>query len=368
MWAVALVGCVTALFAATIGLVQTDIKRVLAYSTVSQLGYMFLACGVGAFAAGIFHLMTHAFFKALLFLGSGSVIHALGGEQDMRKMGGLRKMIPVTFATMSLGTLAIAGAPFFSGFFSKDSILAAAGSGPFGSKVWYLLGLLTALLTAFYMFRLTFLTFFGEPRFDQEHTHVHESPRVMLAPLVVLAALSVAGGWFALPLFFGGHDYFESYLAPVFAKSEELRAAAAASANVSVHHSTGEVWLFAGIATLAAAIGVFVSCWFYIRKPEAPDKVSESLRAPYRLLFNKYFVDEAYDFLFVRPIGWLSTNVLWKVFDVRGIDGAVNGLAAAARATGERVRLLQSGNTRSYAAWVVIGAAAVTTFVVWLVQ
>jgi NADH-quinone oxidoreductase subunit L len=368
LWAVAVVGCITALFAATIGLVQTDIKRVLAYSTVSQLGYMFLACGVGAFAAGIFHLMTHAFFKALLFLGSGSVIHALGGEQDLRKMGGLRKFIPVTFVTMSVGTLAIAGAPFLSGFFSKDAILAAAASSPFGSKWFYSLGLFTALLTAFYMFRLAFLTFFGAPRFDEHAVHVHESPRSMTAPLVALAVLSVIGGWQALPLFFGGHDQFESYMAPVFARSEELREAAAQVSGVHTVHSTGQVWMFAGVATLAALIGVLVSWWLYVRRPETPDIVAERFRTPYRLLLNKYFVDELYDAVVVRPIRWLSTAFFWKLVDVRVIDGAVNGLADAARAGGERLRVLQSGNTRSYAAWVVAGAALVTTFLLWWVQ
>jgi NADH-quinone oxidoreductase subunit L len=368
LWAVAVVGCVTALYAATIGLVQTDIKRVLAYSTVSQLGFMFLACGVGAFAAGIFHLMTHAFFKALLFLGSGSVIHALGGEQDLRKMGGLRKMIPVTFATMLTGTLAIAGAPFFSGFFSKDAILAAAASGPFGNKWFYALGLLTALLTAFYMFRLAFLTFFGAPRFDEHAVHVHESPRSMTVPLVILAVLSVVGGWQALPLFFGGHDLFEAYLAPVFAKSNELREAAAHAAGTHLGHSPSEVWMYAGLATLAALVGAVVSWWFYIRQPQTPEQLAERFRSPYRLLLNKYFVDELYDAVFVRPIHWLSTAFFWKVVDVRGIDGAANGLADAARGAGERLRALQSGNTRSYAAWVVAGAAAVTSIVIWLVR
>src|SRR5215475_4849292 len=229
---VAVVGCATAFFAATIGLVQTDIKRVLAYSTVSQLGYMFLACGVGAFGAGIFHLMTHAFFKALLFLAAGSVIHAMGGEQDMNKMGGLSKKIRWTYGTMLTATLAIAGIPPFAGFFSKDAILLAAFQSEKGGRVLYAFGLLTALLTAFYMFRLIFLTFSGKPRFDEKKVHIHESPWSMLGPLVALAILSVIGGWFALPTFFQGPDHFANFLAPVFGGAPE---AANAATEASTH-------------------------------------------------------------------------------------------------------------------------------------
>src|SRR5467141_1728073 len=215
MFAVAVIGCATAFFAATIGLVQTDIKRVLAYSTVSQLGYMFLACGVGAFGAGIFHLMTHAFFKALLFLAAGSVIHAMGGEQDMRHMGGLSKQIKYTYATMLIATFDISGIPPLAGFFSKDAILLSAFQIPGGHPL-YVLGLLTALLTSFYMFRLIFLTFHGKPRYDDHHVHVHESPWTMLGPLLILAVLSIVGGWVAAPAFWGGADYFASFLTPVF--------------------------------------------------------------------------------------------------------------------------------------------------------
>src|SRR2546428_371907 len=231
MLAVAIVGCATAFFAATIGLVQTDIKRVLAYSTVSQLGYMFLACGVGAFSAGIFHLMTHAFFKALLFLAAGSVIHAMGGEQDMLRMGGLSKTIRWTYVTMLTATLAIAGFPPFAGFFSKDSILLSAFQNEYGGRnvgyVLYGFGLVTALLTAFYMFRLVFLTFHGKQRYDEHHVHVHESPNNMLAPLMILALLSIVGGWLAAPSFLpGGTDYFAKFLQPVFSpiyRSAEFR-------------------------------------------------------------------------------------------------------------------------------------------------
>src|SRR6204780_1354483 len=216
MLVVAIVGAVTAFYSATIGLVQTDIKKVLAYSTVSQLGYMFLACGVGAYSAGIFHLMTHAFFKGLLFLAAGSVIHAMGGEQDMRKMGGLRKKIPVTFWTMFAATLAIAGIPLFSGFFSKEAILDAAKDGPYANIYLWTLGILGALLTSFYMFRLLFLTFFGDQRYDEHQVHVHESPKNMTIPLILLAILAVSGGWFAAPTMLGGPNHFENFLRPVF--------------------------------------------------------------------------------------------------------------------------------------------------------
>ncbi len=217
MLIVAIVGAATAFYSATIGLVQTDIKKVLAYSTVSQLGYMFLACGVGAYTAGIFHLMTHAFFKGLLFLCAGSVIHAMGGEQDMRKMGGLRKAIPVTFWTMFIATFAISGVPGFAGFFSKDEILEAAQSGPHANLPLWLLGLVAAGLTSFYMFRLIFLTFFGKQQFDEHKVHVHESPRNMTIPLIILAFLSIFGGWFAAPKLVGGTNYFDAFLHPVFA-------------------------------------------------------------------------------------------------------------------------------------------------------
>ena len=219
MLVVAIVGAITALYSATIGLVQTDIKKVLAYSTVSQLGYMFLACGVGAYTAGIFHLMTHAFFKGLLFLAAGSVIHAMGGEQDMMKMGGLRKKIPITYWTMFVGTLAIAGIPGFAGFFSKDEILEAAEAGRYHHVILFLMALVGAGLTSFYMFRLVFLTFFGQPRYDEHKVHVHESPKNMTIPLIVLAFLSIFGGWFAAPRLIGGVDYFEKFLSPVFAAS-----------------------------------------------------------------------------------------------------------------------------------------------------
>jgi NADH-quinone oxidoreductase subunit L len=356
MIVVAVVGCATALFAATIGLVQTDIKKVLAYSTVSQLGYMFLACGVGAFSAGIFHLMTHAFFKALLFLAAGSVIHAMGGEQDMLKMGGLRKKIPWTFRTMLIATLAISGAPLFAGFFSKDEILFADFQSPYGGHILYAFGLFTALLTAFYMFRLIFLTFFGKQRYDEHHVHVHESPWTMLGPLVVLAVLSIFGGWFALPAFWGGPDYFGNFLAPVFGTPEAAAGATEAAA------SSSEL-TFAIIAVVTGLIGFLAAFWLYIRKPGKPAELAKSMKGAYTTLWNKYYVDELYAAVVVKPLLWLSTKVLWQTIDVQMIDGTVNGIARGTTEVGDNVRHAQSGNTRSYAVWVVIGALVVIAII-----
>jgi len=362
MLAVAVVGCATALFAATIALVQTDIKRTLAYSTISQLGYMFLACGVGAFGAGIFHLMTHAFFKALLFLGAGSVMHAMSGEQDMRRMGGLRRFIPWTYGTMFVATLAISGTPGFSGFFSKEEILQAARTGPFANSVIYVLGVLTAGLTALYMFRLLFMTFYGAPRFDPKKTHVHESPRVMLAPLAVLALLSLAGGWWAAPHLVGGVNYFDNFVKPVFASGET---------SSSTEPYTGSGQLIASVfgpPVLAAFVGFLLAWWLYIRRPEMPKRIAESLGGLYRLIAGKYFIDELYAFVVVRPLLWISTNFLWHVVDEETIDGLVNGVAHEAGEFGDRLRHLNSGNTRTYAAWVILGAVVLTTLLAWMVR
>jgi NADH-quinone oxidoreductase subunit L len=357
MLLVATVGAITAFYSATIGVLQTDIKKVLAYSTVSQLGYMFLGCGVGAYAAGIFHLMTHAFFKGLLFLAAGSVIHAMGGEQNMMKMGGLRKHIPVTYWTMLIATLAIAGIPGFAGFFSKDEILEAAKSGPDANTVLWLLGVLGAGLTSFYMFRLVFLTFFGKPRFDEHHVHVHESPKNMTVPLMILAFLSTFGGWFALPKLMGGVDYFDRFLQPVFSAyapaadpvSVVPTEAAASPAMELVHSLTG--W-----PVIVGVLGLLVAWWLYIKKPDMPKRMAQSARGLYSLVFNKYFVDEIYTALIVRPLLWISTHVFWRVVDEGVIDGVVNGAARVARGSGGEVRKLQTGNARSYAAWMVIGA------------
>jgi NADH-quinone oxidoreductase subunit L len=351
MLVVAIIGCATAFFAATIGLVQTDIKKVLAYSTVSQLGYMFLACGVGAFTAGIFHLMTHAFFKALLFLAAGSVIHAIGGDQDMRNMGGLGKKVQWTFGTMLTATMAITGIPLFAGFFSKDEILFADFQSRAGGhfRILYDLGLFTALLTSFYMFRLIFLTFSGKPRFDEHKVHVHESPWNMRGPLVILAVLSVIGGWFALPAFFGGPDYFANFLGPLLGGQESAEAAGAHQLEL----------ILAFVAVVAAVVGFFIAYWLYQAKPGKADELAKSMKPAYTTLLNKYYVDELYAAVVVRPLLWLSTNVFWKGADVGGIDGAVNGIANGTRAIGDGVRHTQSGNTRSYAVWVVVGAIVI---------
>ena len=363
MEVVAIIGCATALFAATIGLVQTDIKKVLAYSTVSQLGYMFLACGVGAFSAGVFHLMTHAFFKGLLFLAAGSVIHAMGGEQDMRKMGGLRKKIPVTFWTMFMATLAIAGAPGFSGFFSKDEILLAAQR--VSTPLW-ILGVFTAGLTSFYMFRLLFLTFFGTERYDEHHLHVHESPSTMLAPLVVLAILAVAGGWMAAPQLWGSVNHFEHFLSPVLlTTSSEAPVTAAETSTVGASEILQALF---GVPVIAGLIGFLLAWWLYIRSPEMPKKIAASISAPYKLLSGKYFIDELYGAVIVRPLVWISDHVLWHVVDEGVIDGTVNGVARISSETGDRLRHAESGNTRSYASWIVLGVLVFTSLLLWMVN
>jgi NADH-quinone oxidoreductase subunit L len=360
MQVVGVIGCVTALFAATIGLVQTDIKKVLAYSTVSQLGYMFLACGVGAFGAGIFHLMTHAFFKGLLFLAAGSVIHAMGGEQDMRKMGGLRKKIPVTFWTMFMATLAIAGAPGFSGFFSKDEILLEAQR---VSPVLWGLGVLTAGLTSFYMFRLLFLTFFGKQRYDDHKVHVHESPESMTIPLIILAILAVCGGWMAAPQFIGGVNHFEQFLAPVLAPSAEpARAATESSGGNEILQA------LVGAPVIAGLIGFLLAWWLYIKSPQTPKSLAASLSGPYKLLSGKYFIDELYQAVIVAPLVWVSRNILWHAIDEGVIDGTVNGVAAVSRESGDRLRRASTGNIRSYATWIVLGVVVFTSLLLWMVD
>ncbi|HTC66294.1 MAG TPA: NADH-quinone oxidoreductase subunit L [Candidatus Acidoferrum sp.] len=363
MLVVAIVGCATALFAATIGLVQTDIKKVLAYSTVSQLGYMFLACGVGAFSAGIFHLMTHAFFKALLFLAAGSVIHAMGGEQDLLRMGGLSKKIKWTYLTMLTGTLAIAGIPPLAGFFSKDSILLNAylyeNGGPTLGHILYAAGLFTALLTSFYMFRLIFLTFFGKERYDEHHLHVHEAPKSMLVPLAILALLSIVGGWLAAPAFWGQPDYFAKFLEPVFAAPNGSEAGTAEA----VAHALETP--LAIVAVITALAGLLAAYWLYVKQPSKPDQLAKSFGGVYQTLLHKYYVDEFYNAVAVRPLLWLSTKVLWKTVDISIIDGAVNGIAEGITVVGDGTRRTQSGNTRSYAVWVVVGAIVIVAVIFW---
>jgi NADH-quinone oxidoreductase subunit L len=327
MEVIAAIGIATAFIAATIGLAQNDIKKVFAYSTVSQLGYMFVGIGSGAFSAGVYHLMTHAFFKALLFLGAGAVIHSVGGEQDMRNMGGLRTKIPITFWTMCCAWVAIAGVPPFSGFFSKDAILLAAYQ---HSPAIYWIGIVTAALTAFYVSRAMFMTFFGTYR---GKAHPHESPAVMWVPLAVLAILSLVGGWlFPIPEFLKA-------MFPAFEESEQ--------------HWLMYVSVFAGVA------GIALAYLMYIVKPGMADSLAATFKAPYQLIYNKYFVDEVYDAAVVRPLIGGSRIVLWKGVDAGLIDGIVNGVGARCRDVGSVLRLLQSGSIRSYATWVLFGSVAV---------
>ncbi|HEY4045845.1 MAG TPA: NADH-quinone oxidoreductase subunit L [Acidobacteriaceae bacterium] len=377
---VAIIGAATAFFAATIGIVQTDIKRVLAYSTVSQLGYMFLACGAAAYSAAIFHLVTHAFFKGLLFLAAGSVIHALGGEQDLRKMGGLRKATPITFWTMTAAVFAIAGLPPFAGFFSKDAILYESFLSPTAGPILWFVGLVTALLTAFYMFRLWYLAFFGERRELAEESHghhaggVHESPWIMLLPLVLLAVLSLTGGWIGIPEALGGSDHFAHFLEPVIAGQphssvEVTKQAAAEGSSVPQEtaaartpgkpaRNTNQERLFSVVSVLMALIGWFFADLFYRRKPGLPEQMAERARALYLVLKNKYWIDEIYARFIVIPLLFISRYILWGAVDTGMIDGGGYLVAGSARGFGALVRRVQSGNIRSYAGWLALGAAA----------
>lgn len=355
MAVVAIVGASTALFAATIGTVQNDIKRVLAYSTISQLGYMFLACGVGAFASGIFHLMTHAFFKALLFLGAGSVMHALSGELDMRKMGGVKKYMPVTFMTMLIGTLAISGVPLFSGFFSKDEILLKAFTSPHGSPILWGMGILAAVLTAFYMFRLIFMTFYGQSRMDPEvEHHAHESPRVMTVPLMILAFMAFIGGYFGLPEILGGGNWFEHFLAPVFAGEHPMGGEAG-----HISHTTEYLLLLASV--IAAAIGIYIAYNFYIANTERPKRLAGKFNGIYNTVLNKYYIDEFYNAVIVQPI-ITAALFFWKITDIRGVDAMANGLARMIGWFSNKFRFVQTGLVRNYALMFVIGVAFVLGF------
>jgi len=369
---VAIVGTLTALFAATIGIAQTDIKKVLAYSTVSQLGYMFMACGVAAYSAGIFHLMTHAFFKGLLFLAAGSVIHAVGGEQDMRKMGGLRQYIPWTFLTMTIATFAIAGFWPLAGFFSKDEILWQAYSSQHGSWVFWLIGVITAFITSFYMFRLWFMTFFGDYRgadankhghsthghdeHGQGHGTPHESPMVMLAPLAILAVLSFVGGWVNI----GGR--FEHFLAPVF----QTPAMAEAAGEATEAGSHGTEHLLVAISLAAAGLGLYFAYLLYLKRRDLPQKIADALGGFYEAVVHKYYVDEIYATLFVKPLVDGSTRILWHGVDQGVIDAAINDTANGARHVSDAARHMQSGNVRSYAGWVAAGGALIIAYMIWV--
>ncbi len=404
---IAIIGAATAFFAATVGCVQHDIKRVLAYSTISQLGYMFLACGVAAYSAGIFHLMTHAFFKALLFLAAGSVIHALSGEQDMRVMGGLRRRIPVTFWTMSAGVFAIAGIWPFSGFFSKDEILYRTFSSPNPlAKLLWFIGLVTAGLTSFYMFRLWFKTFFGAERFDEgalahgqsthplpnqtatqathdeagaaehdsgqaTHAHgVHESPAIMTLPLILLAILAVIGGWIGVPAALGGSNHFEHFLDPVF-----LASARQEIAPDQVSHTTE--LLLAVISTCVALLGLALAAAFYYTKsvgdrtkrffglsfPDAGTHLAQRFPSVYAVVSRKYFIDEAYGVGIIMPLLAASRILLGGIVEGAMIQGGGSGLAAGTQGLGWITRRMQSGNIRSYAGWLALGAAVIIAVV-----
>ncbi|MBM4287858.1 MAG: NADH-quinone oxidoreductase subunit L [Deltaproteobacteria bacterium] len=347
MTVVAVVGLGTAILAASIGLAQNDIKRVLAYSTVSQLGYMFLACGVGAFVAGIFHLMTHAFFKALLFLGSGSVIHGMHGEQDMRKMGYLKGKMPITYAVMLVGTLAIAGIFPFAGFFSKDEILFKALVD--GHVGYWAIASLGALMTAFYMFRLIFMTFYGEKRWDP-HVHPHESPPVMTIPLIILAILSAVGGFVGIPLLHGW-NVFHEFLSPSIAHV----------AGPEVHHAMSFELIMMFVSMGVAGVGIFLAYKFYIKQPELPEQVTAKVPGVYDLIYNKYYVDELYDATVVEPIRNGSV-FLWKEADSKVVDGAINGTASLVERLSAIIRKLETGYVQNYALGILIGVAVITGY------
>jgi NADH-quinone oxidoreductase subunit L len=360
---IAIVGTATALMAGTIGLVQNDIKRVLAYSTVSQLGYMFLAMGVGAYAAGIFHLFTHAFFKALLFLGSGAVIHALSGEQDMRRMGGLRKELPITYWTFVIGAIAIAGIPPFAGFFSKDEILFRTFAS--GHTLLWAVGLLTALLTAAYMFRLVFMTFWGEragagPHDDHahehhahdDHSHLHDAPPAMAFALIVLAIGSVTAGWLGL----GGR--FEHFLEPSFSLAGSVRL------QPDVAEGGNETTLMI-VSVVVALAGIGIASYFWLKNRGAADRLARSMSGLYRLLSNKYYVDEIYDAAIVQPVEIVSEDGLWKGVDVGLIDRVVNGVGGLVGGAGEVLRLFQTGSVRMYATSLFLGAVVILGYFLW---
>ncbi|MBZ0200163.1 MAG: NADH-quinone oxidoreductase subunit L [Ignavibacteriaceae bacterium] len=356
MTLIAIIGLLTAFFAATVGLVQNDIKKVLAYSTVSQLGYMFLGLGVGAFSAGIFHVMTHAFFKALLFLGAGSVIHSMHEEQNIQNYGGLKKYMPHTAFTFLIAALAISGVPIFSGFFSKDEILWYSFAN--GGLFYWVIGAFTALLTAFYMFRLYFLTFEGKERFGHEK-HPHESPKLMTIPLIVLAVLAAIGGLIGIPEVFSGEhgNLFHSWLEPIF-KNANMKLA-----FYSSHSHLQEIVLM--VISVAGAIGsILFARYVYLKNPSIAQKTSQKFAGFYKLLFNKYYVDETYDAVIVNPIKKSSESFLWKIADDKIIDGLVNGTAALIASVSENIRKMQTGVAQFYAVVMMIG---VVTALFWII-
>jgi NADH-quinone oxidoreductase subunit L len=388
---VAVVGVATALMAATIGLVQNDIKRVLAYSTVSQLGFMFVAMGAGAYAAGIFHLYTHAFFKALLFLGSGAVIHALAGEQDLRKMGGLRAQLPITYWTFLIGTLAIAGVPLLSGFFSKDELLFRTyASGH--TTIWFFASV-ASLLTACYMFRLVFLAFHGDRAggaaghggagvSPTEHGgagvspagHLHDAPRPMAIALVVLAAGAVLAGYVGVPKVLGGANRIEEFLEPSFTVAAAPAAetggyateAGQAETGATAGHDAALEGTLMGVSTFVAFAGIGLAWFFFLKRRDLADQLAERFAGLHRLLLRKYYVDEIYDAGIVQPVRIVSEQALWKGIDIGVIDGAVNGAGVTVRGASAWLRLIQTGSIRAYAASLMIGAVVVIGYLLWL--
>jgi len=343
---VALVGALTAVFAASMALTQNDIKRVLAYSTISQLGYMFIGCGVGAYDAAIFHLYTHAFFKGLLFLAAGSVIHALSGEQDMRKMGGLKKYLPRTYPPFLVGAIAIAGVPFFSGFFSKDAILTQA----YAQKhylIWAL-GLSGAIMTAFYMFRLIFMTFHGAERLEAEAKHhLHESPKIMTVPLAILAFFSIVAGYVGLPAVLGEKaNLFRRFLEPVIAPAAEG------------HLGLGMEWTLILISIIVAVLGIILAYVFYIKNPQIPPTLAARLPLIYKLLYGKYYVDEIYGAVFIRPLVH-GSDWIYRNFDLKVVDGTINGSAAATSFFSRILSAFQTGRIKDYALIFLLGVVIV---------
>jgi NADH-quinone oxidoreductase subunit L len=346
---VAVTGLLTAFFAATMGMAQYDIKRVLAYSTVSQLGYMFLACGVGAFVSAIFHLMTHAFFKALLFLGSGSVIHGMHGEQDMRGMGGLRKQMPITYWTFMLATLAIAGIFPFAGFFSKDEILFFSLVD--GHFLYWGIATVAAGITAFYMFRAVFMTFYGEGRYDHHKVHPHESPMTMAIPLMILAGLSVVGGLVGFPIIEGAHK-FKEFLAPSI---------------VPLHHEAHHAMsfeIFMMIFSMSVAgVGIFIAYKCYMKSPDLPARITAKFPALYEYIYNKYFIDQLYDAAVVEPIK-NGSDFLWHGVDETVIDGTVNGSAGIVAWFSSHLRKLETGFVQNYALAILVGVVIVAGYLI----
>ncbi len=349
---VALVGAITSLFAATIGLVQNDLKRIIAYSTVSQLGYMFLACGVGGYTAGVFHLYTHAFFKALLFLCAGSVMHAMAGELDIQKMGGLKKYMPVTYLTMFIASLSISGVPGFAGFFSKDEILwlAYSSPNPVGKIVW-LIGTFVAFLTAFYSFRLIFLTFHGEFRgtHEQEH-HLHESPKSMTVPLILLCVGAVAAGWVGIPHLLGGGAHFTEFMKPVLGHPEG-------------HGTPADEQMVMAVSVAMGLLGIGLAYFMYMVRKELPAKLAAQFSGVYKVLFNKYYVDELYSFILIRPTIWVAKNVLIGITDAKIIEAIVNGVPAAIGGFSRQLRKVQTGFLHHYAT---IMATGILIIVAWM--